>query len=631
MIDRLQSWAQDRAKDLEVLKVLGRTLGTAIRVQPEKELGYSDLLAPHFERDPDRPALIGESGRMSWRELDQTASRVAHWALDQGLGRGQVVALLMENRPEFIAIWLGLSRVGVVTALLNTNLVGDRLAHCMREADVSHWIVGTELLEAAASARPHLEGSMRIFRSTLGSSAAAGPDAEDGRDSGQGDGTAHTDRDDVTRILGELEDFDAQLAEQPGDPIDPTHRKGLRAGDGLFLIYTSGTTGLPKAARISHYKAVMTGAGSMHAQGLGAADRTYCCLPLYHSAGGMMAVGAALLSGGTLVLSRRFSAKRFWSDCAQHDVTSFQYIGELCRYLLNSPPHPDERRHAIRSVIGNGLRPEIWKAFQERFAIPRIVEFYGATEGNMALLNLSGKVGSVGQLPHLVRRIVGIEIVRFDVESEQIVRGPDGFCERAAFGEPGEAIIKISRTSRFEGYTNPEATEKKILRDAFVKGDAYFRTGDLLRLDEDGHFYFVDRIGDTFRWKGENVATSEVAEVLGVHPGIEEANVYGVALPGMEGRAGMAALVVRDDLDLEALSAHVVAELAPYARPLFLRILPAMEITGTFKHRKVDLVREGFDPRKVEDPIHFLDPETNRYVRLDGPMCDRILAGEIRI
>jgi len=631
MIDRLQSWAQDRAKDLEVLKVLGQTLGTAIRVQPEKEVGYSDLLTPHFERDPDRPALIGESGRMSWRELDQTANRVARWALEQGLRRGQVVALLMENRPEFIAIWLGLSRIGVVTALLNTHLVGDRLAHCMREAETQHWIVGTELLEAAASARPHLEGPMRIFRSTLGSSAAAGPAAEDCGDPGRGDGAADSARDDATRILGELEDFDAQLAGHAAEPVDPAHRQGLRAGDGLFLIYTSGTTGLPKAARISHYKAVVTGAGSMHAQGLRAADRTYCCLPLYHSAGGMMAVGAALLSGGTLVLSRRFSATRFWSDCAQHDVTSFQYIGELCRYLLNSPPHPDERRHAIRSAIGNGLRPEIWEAFQQRFAIPRIVEFYGATEGNMPRLSLSGKVGAVGQLPHLVRRIVGIEIVRFDVEKEQIVRGADGFCERAAFGEPGEAIIKISRTSRFEGYTNPEATEKKILRDAFAKGDAYFRTGDLLRLDEDGHFYFVDRIGDTFRWKGENVATSEVAEVLGVHPGVEEANVYGVALPGTEGRAGMAALVARDDLDLEALSAHVVAELASYARPLFLRILPAMEITGTFKHRKVDLVREGFDPRKVDDPIYFLDPEANRYVPLDGPTCDRILAGGIRV
>lgn len=640
----LQGWATDRVRELEVLRALGRTLGTARRAQPEKEIGYSDLLKPHFERDPGRPALIGEKGSLSWGELDETASRVAHWALAQGIGRGEVVALLMENRPEYVAIWLGLSRVGIVTALLNTHLSGDRLAHCMREANARHWIVGAELMESAASAHAELEGPMRVFRSRVGSSVseagslASSSSSSSARPPSSGEdpapdpiASAEGLHEDAGASITGIEDFDAQLAEQPCEPVDPEHRRGLRAGDDLFLIYTSGTTGLPKAARISHYKALVTGAGSMHAQGLTPEDRTYCCLPLYHSAGGMMAVGAALLSGGALVLSRRFSAKRFWSDCAQHDVTSFQYIGELCRYLLNSPEHPDERRHRIRSVIGNGLRPEIWEAFRERFAIPRIVEFYGATEGNMALLNLTGKVGAVGHLPPWLRRLVGIEIIRFDVESEDVVRGADGFCRRAEIGEPGEAIIKISRTSRFEGYTNPEATEKKVLRDAFAKGDAYFRTGDLLRLDADGYFYFVDRIGDTFRWKGENVATSEVAEVLGVHPGVEEANVYGVSIPGAEGRAGMAALVTHEGFDLAALGRRVQDELAFYARPLFLRLLPAMEITGTFKHRKVDLVREGFDPSVIEDPIYFLDPSEKEYVRLDAELYDRIVSGEIRV
>jgi fatty-acyl-CoA synthase len=455
---------------------------------------------------------------------------------------------------------------------------------------------------------------MRLFRS--------GPEAtDDEAETGLGE----------TGPIADLADLDAALVKQSSAAVDPALRRGLRAGDGLFLIYTSGTTGLPKAARISHTKAIVTGGGSMHAQGLTSSDRTYCCLPLYHSAGGMMAAGAALLSGGTLVISRKFSAKRFWSDCAQHDVTSFQYIGELCRYLLNSPPHPDERRHRIRCVIGNGLRPEIWTAFQKRFAIPRIIEFYGATEGNMALINLPGRVGAVGQLPHFLRKLIGIELVRFDVEAEEIVRGADGFCERADFGEPGEAIIKISKTSRFEGYTNPEATEKKILRNAFAKGDAYFRTGDLLRLDSEGFFYFVDRIGDTFRWKGENVATSEVTQVLAVQPGVEEVNVYGVSVPGSEGRAGMAAIVTGEGFDLEALGRHVVAELAPYARPLFLRILPQMEITGTFKHRKVDLVREGFDPSRLPDPLYFLDPKEDVYVRLDAATFEGIASGEIRV
>ena len=609
VVSRLESWARNAG----VLKTLARTLAPAARAQPGREIGYSDFLAPYFARNPDRPALIGEAGRMSWRELDEAANRVANWAVSEGLGRGQVVALSMENRPEYVATWLGLSRVGVVTALLNTNLTGDRLAHCMKEADTLHWIVGEELMESAASALPHLEAPPRLYRTRSGSNEETSGIAAD-----------------VDRST-EAVDFDGLLAEQSVASVDPELRKGLLAGDGLFLIYTSGTTGLPKAARISHSKAIVMGLGSARAQDLGSTDRTYCCLPLYHTAGGCMAVGAALLTGGTLVISRRFSAKRFWSDCAQHDVTSFQYIGELCRYLLNSPEHPDERRHQIRCVIGNGLRPEVWEPFQERFAIPRIVEFYGATEGNMALVNFSGKVGAVGQLPNFLRKAMGIEIVRFDVEKEEIVRGEDGFCERADLDEPGEAIIRISKTARFEGYTNPEATEKKVLRDAFATGDAYFRTGDLLRLDAEGFFYFVDRIGDTFRWKGENVATSEVAEVLAVHPGVEEANVYGVPIPGTEGRAGMAALVTGDDFDLESLGRRVHSGLAAYSRPLFVRILPRMEITGTFKHRKVDLVREGFDPSRLSDPIYFLDPEKERYVRLDSATFDRISEGEMRL
>jgi fatty-acyl-CoA synthase len=344
-----------------------------------------------------------------------------------------------------------------------------------------------------------------------------------------------------------------------------------------------------------------------------------------------MAVGAALLSGGSLVISRRFSAKRFWSDCTQHDVTAVQYIGELCRYLLNSPTHPDERRHKIRLALGNGLRPEVWKPFQDRFGISRIIEFYGATEANMAIFNLEGRVGAVGHLPNFVRRALGVEIARFDVDAQEVLRGAEGFCLPARADEPGELLLRVSKTARFEGYTDAAATQKKILRDVFRKGDVYFRTGDLLRIDEDGFYYFVDRIGDTFRWKGENVSTSEVAEVLSVATGIEEANVYGVEIPGTDGRAGMAAIVTNDEFDLENLGRVVTEGLASYARPIFLRILPKMEITGTFKHRKIDLVTEGFDPARLSDPIYFLDPTKGLYAPLDGAAFDRLKHGDIRL
>jgi len=603
-------------RDLSVVTSLLPVMLAARSATPDKTIDYSDFLAAHIRNRADRPVLIGESGSLSWGELDVFANRVAHWGLGVGLTRGDVVALSMENRPEFVGIWLGLSRIGVVTALMNTNLTGDRLAHCMREADARHWIVGIELTEAVLSALPELDKLPQI----LVSGTLDEPILEAGQLPPQ-----------LVENATQVLPFDSICDAQPDAPVPEDARTARRGADGLFYIYTSGTTGLPKAAKVSHTKALTTGIASWKALGLTPADRNYCCLPLYHSAGGMMSVGASLLSGGALIVSRKFSAKRFWSDCAQHDATTFQYIGELCRYLLNSPTHPDERSHRIRCVIGNGLRPDVWGPFQERFGIPRVVEFYGATEGNFALLNFSGKLGAIGQLPGFLRKIVGIELVRFDIEEEEIIRGADGFCERCDFDEPGELLIKIGDTTRFEGYTNQSATEKKVIRDTFVEGDAYFRSGDLLKLDAEGFFYFVDRIGDTFRWKGENVATSEVAEVVAGASGIEEANIYGVAIPGTDGRAGMAALVATDAFDIDELGRIVEDELASYARPIFVRILPQMEITGTFKHRKVDLVRDGFDPTKLTDKLYFRDPEKGGYVPLDVGAFERIESGQTRL
>jgi fatty-acyl-CoA synthase len=610
------SFLQGVRRDFDVVRSLLPIILEGRKAAADKPIDYSDQLEPHFRARPESPALIGESSSMTWGELDAFANRTARWAVAEGLSRGDVVALSMENRPQFIGIWLGLSRIGVVSALMNTNLTGERLAHCMRAANARHWIVGAEMAEAVASALPELSEKPKILVSG-------------GADAGIESAT------DIPPVLLELaadaQAFDGAHAEQSPSPVEADLRAGRVGSDGLFLIYTSGTTGLPKAAHISHSKAIIAGIASWKGMGLNKNDRTYCCLPLYHSAGGMMSVGAALLSGGSLVIARRFSAKRFWSDCTQHEVTAFQYIGELCRYLLNSPEHPDETGHRIRVIIGNGLRPEVWTPFQERFQIPRIIEFYGATEGNFALINFSGKVGAIGQFPGFLRKAVGIELVRFDIESEEILRGPDGFCQRCDFDEPGELLIKISQTTRFEGYTDESATKKKVLQNAFEEGDAYFRSGDLLRLDEEGFFFFVDRIGDTFRWKGENVATSEVAEVISGVAGIEEANIYGVEIPGTDGRAGMAALVTNENFDIETLGRVVEEGLASYARPIFIRILPQMEITGTFKHRKVDLVREGFDPTKLTDRLHFRDPEKGRYVPLDAATFERIGAGQIRL
>jgi fatty-acyl-CoA synthase len=356
-------------------------------------------------------------------------------------------------------------------------------------------------------------------------------------------------------------------------------------------------------------------------------------LPLYHATGGLCGVGAALLRGGTLVLRRKFSASHFWKDIADNDCTVFVYIGELCRYLVNQPPDPNERAHHLRLAFGNGLRPEVWEDFQERFGVARILEFYGSTEGNVSMFNFDGMPGAIGRVPRYLRNNFAVKLVKFDVEAEQPVRGQDGLCVLAETGEPGEAVGLIGADARrnYTGYADQAASERKILRDVIERGDAWFRTGDLMRQDEEGYFYFVDRIGDTFRWKGENVSTTEVAEAAARYAGVAEAIVYGVKIENLDGRAGMVAITPGEGFDLQGLRDHLARELPSYARPLFVRIQPAIETTGTFKYRKIDLVRDGFDPARGEQDLYFDDPEAHAYVRITAELHAKIQAGGFKL
>jgi fatty-acyl-CoA synthase len=362
-------------------------------------------------------------------------------------------------------------------------------------------------------------------------------------------------------------------------------------------------------------------------------DKIYICLPLYHATGGLCAVGAALLNGGQIVLKRRFSASQFWDDIARHGCTMFVYIGELCRYLVNQP-ETDAERTPVRLAFGNGLRPDVWQKMLGRFRIGRVLEFYGSTEGNVSLLNFDGKVGAIGRIPPFLAKRFNIRLVRFDLETEEPERNSQGFCIACPIGEVGEAIGEIRADdprANFTGYADKAATDKKILRNVFAPGDAWFRTGDLLRQDGEGYFYFVDRVGDTFRWKGENVSTSEVSEVLGQAPGVMEVNVYGVAVPHAEGRAGMAALVTGEGFELTALARAVDDSLPAYARPVFLRLQHEIETTGTFKYRKIDLVEQGFDPAKVEgEPLYVRAPDGG-YEPLTADIFARIESGVTRL
>jgi fatty-acyl-CoA synthase len=422
--------------------------------------------------------------------------------------------------------------------------------------------------------------------------------------------------------------LDSILADMPATNVEGSPRAGLCAGADLFHIFTSGTTGLPKAARLSHMRFLGVGDGMSAVAGYGPDDVIACVLPLYHGAGGMVVVSCALAQGATMLLRRRFSASVFWDDARRYRVTGVQYIGEICRYLLNQPARADDRDHRIRVMMGAGLGADIWEAFQERFGVARILEGWSSTEANTSLINLDNRGGSCGRIPFPERH--NGRLVRYDIETDEHPRTADGFLQECKPGEVGEFIGMIpdlpdSGAGRFEGYTSSVETEKKILRNVFRPGDRWYRSGDLLRSDEDGYFYFVDRIGDSFRWKSENVSTLEVAEALSGFPGLEVANVYGVAVPNAEGRAGMAALVLRDPLafDGRAFYAYALERLPSYATPLFVRLVPQADLTSTFKLRKIDLQRDGYDRSRVSDPLFRRDDRERAYVPLaagDAPI-----------
>jgi fatty-acyl-CoA synthase len=590
--------------DLVTLRGVLRALKMTKPIAKHPTRVFPNVIEELAEKYADASALLSSRERLTYRGLFDRSNRYARWALAQRLGKGETVCLLMPNRPEYMAIWLGVTRAGGVVALLNTNLTGNSLAHCINIVEPKHIIVAAELLEPLKSARPHLTVDIKVW--------AHGADG------------------------GEFSRVDEAAESYPGHRLFDSERPQLTIEDRALYIYTSGTTGLPKPANINHYRLMLATHGFAGVMNTRPSDRMYNALPMYHTNGGVVATGATLVRGGTVVIREKFSAREFWDDVVAWDCTMFFYIGELCRYLANSPPNQNETKHRIRLCCGNGLRPDVWPRFVQRFRVPQILEFYAATEGNVSMFNFEGKPGAVGRIPWFLAHRFPVKIVDFDVVKQEPVRDPAGLCIECATNEAGEAIGRILNdpskpASRFEGYASRAETERKILRNVFESGDAWFRTGDLLRKDQQGYFYFVDRIGDTFRWKGENVSTAEVAEAISGFPAIDEANVYGVSIPGQDGKAGMAALVVNSKLDLTRFRQQLATQLPEYAWPVFLRIRDEMEVTGTFKQKKVDLVREGFDPARTTDAIYFNDPQAHAFVRLDGALYERIVGGAIRL
>jgi len=568
------------------------------KLAPWARFSPGRLLGLQARRRPHDLALAYQDARYTWAQLDGEAERYARFFASEGVGRGDVVAVFMDNRPDYLFAVMGLAKLGAVAALINTNLVGKALAHAVRVAAAKKIFVGAEHAATIARVIDQLDGIRTEHDLYIHVDQGAEPDADPS-------GAIINDR----------------LATAPPLPAGAPACDALRGSDTFCYIYTSGTTGLPKAAIIRNQRflgAAIVFGRLMHRSRPG--DVVYVALPLYHGNGFMLGWGAVLATGAALALRRRFSVSSFWDDIRAFRATSFMYIGELCRYLLNAPPAASDRDHRLRVAVGNGLRADIWETFQRRFGVPVIREFYGSTEGNVPALNVAGKPGMIGRLPR------GQAVVRCDAATGTLRRGAAGRCERAAPGEVGLLIGRISSLASFDGYVDREATQSKILGDVFKDGDRYFNTGDLVQVHPGRWLSFADRLGDTFRWKGENVSTSEVSEILCGAPGVLEANVYGVSIPGADGRGGMAALSVSDDFDLERFGAHARAHLAVYQRPLFLRVLGEnMRVTATLKQQKVDYRDEGYDPARIDDHLYVLDGGS--YRDLDAQRYERIVSG----
>ena len=552
-----------------------------------------------------RKAVTFEGKTLSWSELNTHANRYASVLHARGLVRGDAVSVIMENRIEFLATIIALNKLGVIAALINTNLTGKPLIHCIKITDSRMCIFGEERLEALGQVRsdPELIGIENwLFV----------PDAR----------------------KEPCPDWAVNMAEVAAeqDSTNPPQTGQNTLADTALYIFTSGTTGLPKASVISNRRFLLASALS-YKGGLKCteSDCIYLCLPLYHGTGLFLGVGAAFSTGASMFIRRKFSGSNFLSEIREHGATCFIYIGELCRYLLNVPATADDHRNPLTTMMGNGLRPDVWHQFKARFGIKRVAEFYGSSEGNVAFVNMLNKDCTVGMTS------IPVALVKYDVDADEIARDAQGQCIKAAAGEPGLLLGKITEHTVFEGYTSSKDTEKKILRDAFEKGDAWFNTGDLMKTVDVGfslglaHYQFVDRVGDTYRWKSENVSTNEVGEIINGHAHIDFCNVYGVEIPKADGRAGMASLVLADGVeafDVKSFSDYVNEHLPAYARPVFLRIQREIDTTGTFKMVKGELRKTGYDLELVSDPIYVLKPRSDTYEPLDTQYLAILRAGE---
>ena len=572
---------------------------------PNTPAGLGIAFEKAVKRNPDGMALLFEEQKYTYTELNQWANQISHYYLSLGAKKGDVIAVMIENRSELVACIVALAKIGVTAALVNTSQVGKVLAHSINLVNPIAVIVGEECRVAVDDIRNELSVAPERL---------------------------HWFADQATRVdAGKApKGFQnlAQLIEQ-FPKFNPPTTQSVKGKDGLFYIYTSGTTGLPKAVIFTNSRWTLAYGTYGHILNLTPDDVMYVTLPLYHATGTVVCWCGVIAGAATLAIRRKYSTSSFWKDVQKFDASAIGYVGELCRYLMDASPSDLEKGHRVTKMIGNGMRPNIWDKFKERFGIEEVLELYASSEGNVGFSNVFNFDNTVGFSP------TPYAVIQFDKEKNEPIRNKKGWCIKVKKGEVGLLVGKITRRSPFDGYTDPEKNKSVIIKDMFKHGDAYFNTGDLVRDIGFRHAQFVDRLGDTFRWKGENVSTTEVENMVSEYSKISEAVVYGVEIPNTNGRAGMAAITlhpnaVLDEQDCKNMLAEFKKCLPAYAVPVFLRIQQQVETTGTFKYQKSKLKEQGFDPEKTDDRILVWLPSNDTYCELTADILSNIQAYKYR-
>lgn len=586
---------------LKRLPSVVKSTRSALTISDEDNISLGWKLEENARMYPDKPAIFYEEQRLNHKELNETINRYCHHFLSIGLKKGDTVTVMLENRTEFFFVVGAFAKIGVVASLINTNQRDKVLIHSLTVTKGSIYIIGEELIHAFEEVKQDL-GLSRDETLYFVSDKGQNPMPE-----------SYTDLPRATKNQS---------------TADPQTTGKVQAKDPICYIFTSGTTGMPKAATMENRRwlAAMHGFGST-IMNLSTDDVLYCTLPLFHSAAFSVGWPVAVANGAAYAIRRKFSVNHFWKDAKKYNATAFVYIGELCRYLLNQPPSPEDSSNPMKKCIGNGLRPDIWNEFKERFAIEQISEFYGATEFGFAFINAFNIDNTVGMC------MTPFAIVKYDVDGEKPILNKKGFMQRVKKGESGLLLGEISDKVQFKGYTDKKATKKKLLKNVFKKGDIWLDTGDFVRDLGYKHIQFSDRLGDTFRWKGENVSTVEVEQIINTLPEIEQAAVYGINIPETDGRAGMAAIipsVLEENFNLKLLAEALHKVLPVYAIPKFIRFKKELETTPTFKVKKALLSKEGFDPDIIKDSIYAMLPGKKEYIPLKTELYQKIANGKYR-